>query len=108
MSIVVGSDGSTALVLRTTSTSQSFIFAPSAGTGPGSCQGTELEDRFMAKGVTPPHLEPTYACTPAGKTMPFCVAATARLMGCHRSGSMRGAPGPSKTSGGFTTLYSAG
>ena len=90
--MVVGSDGSTEAVLRMTSTSQSFIAAPRCGTGPGSCHGTAVDFRFMAKGVTPPHCEPMYVWIPAGRMIPFCVAAIDRLIGCHRSGSFSGAP----------------
>src|SRR5271156_4768641 len=108
MSMLALLDGSTSLVFSITSTSQPRIRAPILGTGPGSCHGTVLDLRFIAKGVTSPQCEPMYVCTPAGRTIPFCVPATERLIGCQCSGSVRVAPELSKTSGGFDALYSLG
>jgi hypothetical protein len=108
MSIVVGSFGSSWLERVMTSSRYPFIASPTTGAGPGSCQGTWSDERVIANGVTPPHCEPMYVCTPAGRMMPFCVAATERFSGCHTFGSTSVAPGSSTTSGGFTGLYGFG
>ena len=69
------------------------------GDGAGVVPGTAVDGRSIAKGFTPPHCDPMYIWTPAGSTMPFCVAATDRLSGCQTFGSVSVVPGLSKTSG---------